>query len=113
MKALSTQNDDPARASRPWDGDRDGFVVGEGAGILVLEEREQALARGANILAEIVGYARNSDAHHPNAPLDDGHGIRRVMELALQDAGLEPQDIQYLNAHATSTCLVIARKRRP
>lgn len=105
MKALSTRNDDPARASRPWDRGRDGFVVGEGAGILVLEEREHALKRGATILAEIVGYAANSDAFHTNAPPEDGRGVRRVMQLALKDAGLKPSAIQYLNAHATSTPL--------
>jgi 3-oxoacyl-[acyl-carrier-protein] synthase II len=105
MRALSTRNDDPATASRPWDRGRDGFVVGEGAGILVLEEREHALKRGATILAEIVGYAANSDAFHTNAPPEDGHGVGRVMQLALQDAGLEPSAIQYLNAHATSTPL--------
>jgi len=105
MRALSTRNDDPSRASRPWDRSRDGFVVGEGAGILVLEEREHALKRGAKILAEIVGYAANSDAFHTNAPPEDGRGVRRVMQLALQDAGLEPSAVQYLNAHATSTPL--------
>ncbi len=87
MRALSTRNDDPARASRPWDRGRDGFVVGEGAGILVLEEREHALKRGAKILAEIVGYAANSDAFHTNAPPEDGRGVRRVMQLAMRDAG--------------------------
>ena len=105
MRALSTRNDDPARASRPWDRNRDGFVVGEGAGILVLEEREHALERGATILAELVGYAANSDAFHTNAPPEDGRGVRRVMQLALKDAGLEPNAIHYLNAHATSTPL--------
>ena len=105
MRALSTRNEDPEHASRPWDRGRDGFVVGEGAGILVLEEREHAIHRGANILAEVVGYAANSDAFHTNAPPEDGRGVRRVMELALQDAGLKPSDIQYLNAHATSTQL--------
>jgi 3-oxoacyl-[acyl-carrier-protein] synthase II len=105
MRALSTRNDDPETASRPWDAGRDGFVVGEGAGILILEEREYAVARGAKILAELVGYARNSDAYHANAPLEDGSGVRRVMELTLLDAGLDPGDIQYLNAHATSTPL--------
>jgi 3-oxoacyl-[acyl-carrier-protein] synthase II len=105
MRALSTRNDDPQRASRPWDKDRDGFVVGEGAGILILEERESALARGAVVLAELVGYALNADAHHLTAPPDDGDGVKRVMTTALQDAGLEPSRIQYLNAHATSTPL--------
>ena len=105
MRALSTRNDDPQRASRPWDKDRDGFVVGEGAGILVIEERERALARGAVPLAEIVGYALNADAHHLTAPPDDGDGVKRVMQLALNDAKLEASRIQYLNAHATSTPL--------
>jgi 3-oxoacyl-[acyl-carrier-protein] synthase II len=105
MRALSTRNDDPQRASRPWDRDRDGFVVGEGAGVLVIEERERALARGAVPLAEIVGYALNADAHHLTAPPDDGDGVKRVMQLALEDAKLEAGQIQYLNAHATSTPL--------
>lgn len=103
MRALSTRNDDPETASRPWDSERDGFVVGEGAGILILEEREYAIARGAKILAELVGYARNSDAYHANAPLENGSGVRRVMELAMLDAGIDASHIQYLNAHATST----------
>jgi 3-oxoacyl-[acyl-carrier-protein] synthase II len=105
MRALSTRNHDPATASRPWDLDRDGFVVGEGAGILVLEEKQHAVKRGAKILAELVGYAANSDAYHTNAPPEDGRGVRHVMQLALQDAGLEPSAIDYLNAHATSTPL--------
>ena len=105
MRALSTRNDDPATASRPWDRGRDGFVVGEGAGVLVLEEYEHAVKRGATILAELVGYAANSDAFHTNAPPEDGRGVRRVMQLALQDAGLAPSAIKYLNAHATSTPL--------
>jgi 3-oxoacyl-[acyl-carrier-protein] synthase II len=105
MRALSTRNDDPQRASRPWDKDRDGFVVGEGAGILVIEERERALARGAVPIAEIVGYALNADAHHLTAPPEDGDGVKRVMQLALDDARLEASRIQYLNAHATSTPL--------
>ncbi len=105
MRALSTRNDDPAGASRPWDAARDGFVVGEGAGIVILEEREHAIRRGAVILAELVGYGANSDAFHTNAPPEDGRGVRRVMQLALQDAGLAPSDMQYLNAHATSTPL--------
>jgi 3-oxoacyl-[acyl-carrier-protein] synthase II len=105
MRALSTRNDCPDAASRPWDEERDGFVVGEGAGILLLEEREHALARSASILAELVGYAANSDAFHTNAPPEDGRGVRKVMELALADAGLQPSQIGYLNAHATSTPL--------
>jgi 3-oxoacyl-[acyl-carrier-protein] synthase II len=105
MKALSTRNGDPERASRPWDINRDGFVTGEGAGIVVLETLEHAEARGAPILAELVGYAANADAFHTNAPPEDGSGIRRVMELALADAGIAPSDIDYLNAHATSTPL--------
>ena len=105
MRALSTRNDDPVLASRPWDRDRDGFVLGEGAGVLVLEEREHAFRRGAKALAELVGYAANSDAFRTNAPPEDGRGVRRVMELALEDAVLAPSAIQYLNAHATSTQL--------
>jgi 3-oxoacyl-[acyl-carrier-protein] synthase II len=105
MRALSTRNDDPATASRPWDSGRDGFVVGEGAGILVLEELEHAVKRGATILAELVGYAANSDAYHTNAPPEDGRGVRRVMQLALHDAAVDPSAIGYLNAHATSTPL--------
>jgi 3-oxoacyl-[acyl-carrier-protein] synthase II len=105
MRALSTRNDDPATASRPWDSGRDGFVVGEGAGILVLEEWDHAVKRGATILAELVGYAANSDAYHTNAPPEDGRGVRRVMQLALQNAAVDPSAIGYLNAHATSTPL--------
>jgi 3-oxoacyl-[acyl-carrier-protein] synthase II len=105
MRAVSLQNDDPSLASRPWDRDRDGFVLGEGAGILVIEELEHALRRGAEPIAEIVGYGRNSDAYHPNAPLESGDGVRRVMDLALTDAAVSPSDIGYLNAHATSTPL--------
>jgi 3-oxoacyl-[acyl-carrier-protein] synthase II len=105
MRALSTRNDAPERASRPWDVDRDGFVVGEGAGILVLEEMAQAERRGAVPLAELVGYGMSADAHHPSAPPDDGDGVARVMTAALEDARLMPADIQYLNAHATSTPL--------
>ena len=105
MRALSTRNDEPQRASRPWDVDRDGFVVGEGGGIVILEERERALRRGATILAEIVGYGMSADAHHPSAPPDDGDGVARVMTAALQDAALAPDRIGYLNAHATSTPL--------
>ena len=105
MRALSTRNDDPGTASRPWDHGRDGFVVGEGAGVLILEEYEHAVKRGAKILAELVGYAANSDAYHTNAPPEDGRGVRRVMQLALRDAEVAPSDIKYLNAHATSTPL--------
>jgi 3-oxoacyl-[acyl-carrier-protein] synthase II len=103
MRALSTRNDDPERASRPWDRCRDGFVVGEGAGILVLEEYETAKKRGAPILAEMVGYGMSADAFHITSPSDDGDGAFRVMRNALRDAGLEPTAIQYINAHGTST----------
>src|SRR6202162_4170178 len=92
-------------AARPWDRDRDGFVLGEGVGVLILAEREHALHRGAKALAEIVGCAANSDAYHTNAPPEDGRGVRRVMQLALLDAGVAPSDVKYLNAHATSTPL--------
>lgn len=103
MRALSTRNDDPATASRPWDKDRDGFVVGEGAGVLVLEELEFAKRRGATILAEVAGYGMSGDAYHITSPSEDGDGPYRVMRNALRDAKLEPTVIDYLNAHATST----------
>ena len=103
MRALSTRNDEPARASRPWDRDRDGFVVGEGAGILVLEELEFARRRGANILAELVGYGMSADAFHVTAPPDTGDGAFRVMRNALRDAGIRPDQVDYINAHGTST----------
>ncbi len=105
MRALSTRNDEPHRASRPWDRGRDGFVVGEGAGILILEELEHARKRGAPIVAEIVGYGMSSDAHHITSPPEDGDGGYRVMRNALRDAGIHAAQIQYVNAHGTSTGL--------
>jgi 3-oxoacyl-[acyl-carrier-protein] synthase II len=103
MRALSQRNDDPQRASRPWDKARDGFVAGEGSGILILEEYHHAERRGAPVLAEIVGYGMSADAYHITSPSEDGDGGYRVMQKALRDAGLEPQQINYINAHGTST----------
>lgn len=103
MRALSTRNDDPTVASRPWDKDRDGFILGDGAGVIVLEEYEAAKARSAKIYCELVGFGMSSDAYHMTSPSTDGEGAARCIDHALKDAGLNPQDIDYVNAHGTST----------
>jgi 3-oxoacyl-[acyl-carrier-protein] synthase II len=103
MRALSTRNDEPQRASRPWDSERDGFVISEGAGLVTLEEMEAAKKRGARIYAELVGYGLSGDAYHIAAPSEDGDGPARVMRNALADAGLNADQIDYINAHGTST----------
>jgi 3-oxoacyl-[acyl-carrier-protein] synthase II len=105
MKALSRRNDAPEKASRPFERDRDGFVVAEGAGIVILEELEHALTRGANIMGELVGYGYNGDAYHITAPCADGDGFIRCMKMALKDARMSPEDVSYINAHGTSTDL--------
>jgi len=104
-KAMSTLNDDPAAASRPWDRDRDGFVLANGAGMMVIEELEHAKARGANIIAELIGFGMSGDAHHMTAPPADGEGAGRCMQIALRDAGINPGQVEYINAHGTSTML--------
>jgi 3-oxoacyl-[acyl-carrier-protein] synthase II len=116
-KAMSTRNDDPAAASRPWDRDRDGFVLSNGAGVVVLEEWEHARRRGARVYAELVGFGMSGDAYHMTAPPADGEGAARCMKIALADARLNPQQVDYINAHGTSTQLgdraSLMQSRRP
>jgi 3-oxoacyl-[acyl-carrier-protein] synthase II len=104
-RAMSTRNDEPEKASRPWDEDRDGFVLSNGAGVIVLEELEHAKQRGATIYGEVIGFGMSADAYHMTAPPNDGEGAGRCMRVALQDAGIAPQDVDYINAHGTSTPL--------